>query len=364
VFDLNSVTEQVIRNCEISDARHAGFYSICGLALRLRDLYKWEMGLAPWVEKESSEILDWIGEKEEAWEQLAEMDFRDIVIDGKAHDPLDVSGVNALLEPHGIFYGAGYVHSMKPTFFLASVEETRRVDGHRVYILGRELARDLLTIPALSQHGSIIIRKESGAIFLWDQIMFLRKSGRQALEFALDRHGLTDSSPGTLRRHLAGLFSVEMERYIYHELGEIKDQDFDRSIWREILSAFPHTPIELLARSVKDLLADTNEKGPLMHIIRGQKESSLGFYVAFLDGLRRELFPEMPEAFSQFIKTGDWSVIEHAVSTSYRRSKDHARALCLIFTEGKRNNDLKGACKKIENRFLKPLGISPGTAGY
>ena len=40
------MTEQVLRNCHISYARHAGLYSICGLALRLRDLYKWEMGLA------------------------------------------------------------------------------------------------------------------------------------------------------------------------------------------------------------------------------------------------------------------------------------------------------------------------------
>ena len=59
MIDIDSLARQVLRNCHISDARHAGTYSICGLALRLRDLYKWEMALPPWIEKDSSELLDW-----------------------------------------------------------------------------------------------------------------------------------------------------------------------------------------------------------------------------------------------------------------------------------------------------------------
>ena len=54
----------VQRNCDISDAAHAGLYTVCGLALRLRDLYKWQKGMLPWEEKESGEILDWIEQKE------------------------------------------------------------------------------------------------------------------------------------------------------------------------------------------------------------------------------------------------------------------------------------------------------------
>ena len=58
--ELKSFTRQVLQNCDISDAYHAGLYSICGLALRLRDLYKWENQLPPWEERDSSEILDGI----------------------------------------------------------------------------------------------------------------------------------------------------------------------------------------------------------------------------------------------------------------------------------------------------------------
>ena len=62
---IENIIRQVLHNCAVSDSHYAGLYSICGLALRLRDLYKWENGLAPWVEKEAHEVLNWIGAKEE-----------------------------------------------------------------------------------------------------------------------------------------------------------------------------------------------------------------------------------------------------------------------------------------------------------
>jgi hypothetical protein len=49
---IETITNQVLLNCNIADSQHAGLYSICGLALRLRDLYKWENGLDPWIENE------------------------------------------------------------------------------------------------------------------------------------------------------------------------------------------------------------------------------------------------------------------------------------------------------------------------
>ena len=76
VFDSRSLIEQIRHNCSISDCRYAGTYSVCGLALRLRDLYKWENGLEPWVEEDSSVVLEWIGEKEEEWDKLAETGIR------------------------------------------------------------------------------------------------------------------------------------------------------------------------------------------------------------------------------------------------------------------------------------------------
>ncbi|MEJ2658563.1 MAG: hypothetical protein P8012_15455 [Desulfobacterales bacterium] len=49
MFKISDIADQVLFNCNITDSQHAGLYSICGLALRLRDLYKWENRLEPWT---------------------------------------------------------------------------------------------------------------------------------------------------------------------------------------------------------------------------------------------------------------------------------------------------------------------------
>jgi hypothetical protein len=357
MLDLDHLTRQVLDNCAISDSRHAGLYSVCGLALRLRDLYKWEKGLDPWIEMDSSVILDWIGEKEENWDQLEEKEFNEIRILDKTYDPFDAGGINEVLEPQGLLYGAGYVHSLKPSFLLAVLEEKRLIDGYPVYILGRELARDLLTMPAMSQNDRILIRKEAARLFLWDLIFFIKNSGRGALRFALESYGVKGQDSKALRRNLARISEAETETYIYHELGEIRDTVFDRHIWRDIIATFSHTPIELLARVVKDLLADTNEHGKLRHIVREQKEASLALYAAFLDGLRKELFPELKEAFQEFTETYNWQVIEQAISGGYARAKNYAEMMSRIYREGKQKNDMKWVEVEMEKRLLNPLGM-------
>jgi len=357
VFEAEPIINQVTQNCCISDSRHAGLFSVCGLALRLRDLYKWENGLDPWVEGDSSEVLEWIGDKEEKWDKLEEKDFHEITILGIKYDPFDAKEINRVLEPHGLFYGAGYVQSLKPTFFLAFLEDKKQIEGYTVYILGRELSRDLLTLPALSQDDRILIRKESARIILWNQMFFVKKSGRHALRFALENYGIEEQDPKTLQRNLERILEAEMETYIYHELGEIRDTVFDRDMWREIIATFTHTPIELLSRTVKDLLADTNAYGTLRYITRERKTASISFYVAFIDGLRKELFPELVEAFGEFSETRNWQIIERAVSIGYNRAKHYAETIGNIYQAGKQKNDMKWTENEMEKRLLGPLGI-------
>ena len=353
MFDIDEITHQILHNCEISDAHHAGMFSICGLALRLRDLYKWEKGLPPWEERDSAEVLEWIEARENKWDAHADTDFWDIAINGKKFDPFDTFGINSALEPHHLFYGAGYARSLKPTFFLAAVEETSIIDGTPVYILGRELARDLLTIPALSQDDCVLLRQESARLFIWDSIFYIKKSARTALAFALDRCGIKDHRPKALRRSLDEILAVLKTTYIYHEMGELKDTVFDRVLWREIIAAFPFSPAEYLARAVKDLLADTNEYGTLHYIVRERKAAELGFYVAFLDGLLKEFFKELPAAFEKFTKTNDWDTIKQALASGYQTATRHAGLIMDLYREGVDKNDLKWAEVQIQKRLLR-----------
>ena len=137
-----------------------------------------------------------------------------------------------------------------------------------------------------------------------------------------------------------------------HEIGELHDTIFDRSLWREIIAAFPYSPVEYLARAVKDLLADTNEYGTLQHIVRERKTASLAFYVAFLDGLDKEFFPQLPTSFQEFAQTRDWSMIDQAVSSGYQTATKHAGLIMDLYQEGVRKNELKWAEKQIQKRLL------------
>ena len=352
VLNIGHITRQILHNCEISDAYHAGMYSICGLALRLRDLYKWENGLPPWVEKDASEVLEWIEAKELKWEKYSENDYTQLSINGKKFDPFDTIGVNAVLESHDLFYGAGYGRSLKPTFFLATIEEKKEIDGVSVYTLGRELARDLLTIPALSQDECVLLRQDSARLFLWDKIFYINKSARPALSFALKSCGLKEQNPEAMKHSLDSILAAQKDTYIYHEIGEMRDTVFNRDIWREVIAAFPSSPVEFLARAVKDLLADTNEYGTLRNIIKERKTASLAFYTAFIDGLSKEFFPELQISFRQFTQTGKWDIIDQTVARGYNTAKKHAELITLLYQEGVRNNDMKWAEAEIQKRLL------------
>ena len=189
------------------------------------------------------------------------------------------------------------MHSLKPTFFLAILEEKKEINGHPVYILGHELARDLFTVPALSQDNGIFIPERIGQTVSLGPDLSCKKIGTRRPQLCVETFGLTLKDTKALHRNLEKILKSEIETYIYHELGEIEDTVFDRDIWREIIAAFPQTPIEHLVRAIKDFLADTKANGPLRFIIREQKNASLGLYVAFIDGLRKELFPNSSKPF-------------------------------------------------------------------
>ncbi len=350
--EIATLVRNILHNCGITDAKHAGLYSVCGLAMRLRDLYKWENRLPPWEERNSAEIIEWIGDKEQLWDDLTEEDFVPLPINGSSFGPFDTQAVNARLEPQGYFYGAGYAYQLKPTFFLARIESKETIEGCTVYSLGQELARDLLTIPALAQDGCILLRQDAGRMFLWDQMFYIKKSGRPALQFALECCGLSDQTSQTLRNNLDTLYAAQRDTYIYHEIGEIQDTVFDTEIWREVIAAFPHSPVELLTRSVKDLLADTGKFGTLPHIIRNRQAVSLGLYVAFFDGLVRELFPELRPAFSKFQKDGNWQIIKDVVSVGNHTARKSAQTIMDLFSEGRDKNNLQWARDEIERALL------------
>ena len=348
-----SIAKQVQANCNISDATHAGVFSICGLALRMRDLYKWEKRLPPWQEQAQEDILDWIGRREETWDDVRDRSYRPIELLGNDYDAFDTAGINQGLASAGLYYGAGYAYSLKPTFYLARIDKEQNVAGQRVIWLGEELARDLLTLPAMSRDGIIVLRTEAARMYLWDQIQYLKKSGKPYLAYALAQIGGTDQDQASLRRVLPDLFAAQAETYIRHEVGEARDDVFDRETWRQIIADYPHTPVELLVRAVKDMLADTAETGTLPYLIAKGRVVSLALYAAFLDGLGRELFPEFRAAFSRYMETGDMATVAQTVTAGHQNARRMVADIVALYREGRNGKGKAWAASEIQRRFLK-----------
>ncbi|RJQ83312.1 MAG: hypothetical protein C4519_07055 [Desulfobacteraceae bacterium] len=353
-MNLTLLTRQIQHNCDLSDARHGGIYSICGLAMRLRDLYKWDHRMEPWQEHEAVRVLDWIGRREELWESMADAQFQPLTLADNDFDAFDSRAINAVLSPQGFFYGAGYAHSLKPTFFLAEIEQCQTIQERTVWRLGQELARDLLTLPALSQDDQVVLRTQAARMFLWDQIAYMANSARPALAFALGACcGLPDTSAAGLRRHLDTILQVHQTTYLRHELGELEDRVFERATWRRMLADFPHTPVELLIRTLKDVLADTAACGPIAHFTRQRDKAGLGFYMAFSGGLTPLLFGELKTSFETFMQTEDWNEIDRAASTVRHKAATYTNEVLAIYAAGNRKQDLSSTQKAIEETLYE-----------
>ena len=116
----NAFQQAVRHNCDVSDARDNGIYSICTLVLKLRNLYKWENCMEPWQEPDSPVLLDWIAAKEDFWEDMHDKPFMPLPVRSRTVDPFQLPEINAHLSSDGFVYGAGYGRSMKAVFFYCS----------------------------------------------------------------------------------------------------------------------------------------------------------------------------------------------------------------------------------------------------
>lgn len=332
-MNLDTVISQVKRNCNISDAKFWGEYSICGLLLRLRELYRSERGLKLWESIPQKEISEWVSEREVIWKELQDKDLEDIVIGETAYGPFEVARINTTIEKKNLIYGAGYGLRMKPSFFLADLISKRTVDGFVVYIAGSEYARDLADYPAMIQDGVIFARVDTTKLLLWGRFEEMRlRDPKSPIAFAFSRYGIApDEEPSEdVDRKVSLVALSEVETYIYHEMGEAIEGEKLGDEWKNLLLDLPGRKAEFFCRGVKDLLSDTSERGMIKYIIENRKEGSLGFYIVFLGGYRKLLFPEIVKAFEKFVESGDWELIEDARKAGYKKAKGYAERLLSI----------------------------------
>ncbi len=355
-FDIEALSAQVKSNCDISDARYWGNYSICGLLLRLRELFRHEKDIGPWEEIPQDAISEWIAAKENLWHEIEENEFINLSIQKSEFPPFESAGVNRLLEKRGLLYGAGLGIGMKPAFFLAELLSKKCMDEYEVVIAGRELVRDLSVYPAMLQGNTIVARRDALAALLWDKFQELRpKKHKGALIYAFSQYAIDPQAEAdeSLYTRIVRIADEEIGSYINHEIGEAHEGAKLGEQWKELLSGALTRRAELFVRGVKDLLSDTSDKGMLRYIIEQRRKGSLGFYLSSLGGFRKMLYPEIQEMFLSFTEREDWRLIEKARKKGYEKASALASSVIDIYL---RQGD--GAGEVIEKDLLDKM-LSP-----
>lgn len=349
---MKEIARQVMENCEIANARNWGTYSVCGLLMRLTELYRWTKGIKPWNGIDHGALLDWVDEQEKLWEKLEGREFRDIEIKGKRYSPFSVEEINYELRGTGHLYGAGYVGALKPSFFHAELVKTFTEEGFKIFVLGRELARDLVSHPAMLQGKSIIGRTQPLTYFLWEKLLEAKAStSRTILRSAFEDYGYNFSrEPQEQVGKMDGLVTRELEVLLHHEMGEALDEVFPEEEWASILKTYPQSRIEHLARGIKDVLADTHGKGTLSYIIRNKKLGSLGFYVSLSFGYRKLLMPDLVKVYEEIKEQGTWDAAEEARRAGREKALRYAEALLEIYSQKKKGK--KWVEEEVSRRLI------------
>jgi hypothetical protein len=355
---LQSLIRQVRENCQIASAAQAGHYSVCGLVLRLRALYKWEHGLHPWREPDPDAVLAWVEGRERHWENLEGRPWQPLAWDGACFDPFQVTELNERLMPRGLAYGAGLARGLAPTFFLGELTQVRREGDVTILVIDRELARDLDGTPALCQGTLIYARKQALAFYLWDRFSDPIQQTNRFLKIALKDYGLPLrallQNPEDYQQLLEAIIEAELEAVIRHEMGEAQEPSL-REAFPFVLEHFPQTRVEHWIRGLKDALAEVNEWGRLAYIIQNRAASSLAMMLALRPALYSLLLPELEPAFWELQATGDWGVMDEGRRAALARLRAVAADLNELIAP--HTTPSPETLEAIQERYITPLGF-------
>jgi hypothetical protein len=298
---VEQLRSDVQRNCHIADARHAADLGMCTYLMRMREYYRWEKGLPLGERLENDAVGDWLSEREALWAELAERDYSPLRIGAHQFDPFDAEGINSALERHGLVYSAGLVHGAKAHFFLGHLERREDpADGFSLRVSDLELARGLSAPPAMQQGRTIFVRREALRRLLWEKLEIWRWSRADngfarafaAYDFDNDLHGALEQ-----------MTDAEVAAAVEHEIGEFEAGRLLGEDWNAMLLDVAGTPAELMARAVRDHIADCTRTLPML--TRSRQETSLHFFFGNLTGMRKEIFPGLQAGYRECLGGGD-----------------------------------------------------------
>jgi len=325
---INDLTKAVQRNCNISDARHGADYSLCVYLMKMREYFRWEMNLPLGAALGKDEVGSWLQDREQLWQELEEADLVVIEIDGDRFDPFDADGINARLEPYGLIYSGGLGNKAKPHFFLGDLEQRTRTGDYDVYVVAGERARDLTAPPAMTLNHNIFLRRESLRRMLWEKLESWRWS---RADNALGRAFACYDFESSLESALDDMTEREIAAVLLHEQGEYEAGILLGADWDPMLLDLLGTPVELMARAVRDHLADCLIT--LTALAADGDPRPLHFFLGNLTSMRKEIFPSLERAYGEWLATGDTEPLAAVADAGRTHWMGVARAMMDVHRE-------------------------------
>ena len=326
MVDLSALIDTVQKNCTITDARHARDMTMCTFLLEMREYYRWEMEIPYGARLPKDELGDWLNARESLWDTVEEEDFAPLPLTESGIDPFEADDINRALIPQGLVYSSGLGHFRKPHFVLAELKRAEVRDGVQVLVAGCEYARDLIAPPAAMRDGAIFLRMDAVRRLLWNKYEEWQWKEKDT---ALGRAFAHYDFERNIERGLNRMVEAESEAMILHEIGEARAESLLGDDWNAMLGQLSSRHAELLARAVRDHLADCLVTLPTL--LEREAIGSLHFYLANLSGLRRALFPALPQAYEAWLGNGDTAKLPSLVETAKVHWLDAARLLTATY---------------------------------
>ncbi len=320
---LAALVDAVQHNADVSDARHAGGYPLCVYLMKLRDFYRWWKGVGFNDPLDREALGKWIPAMEEHWERLDENAGEpvDLPLPCGPLDCFDCTAINAVLNPLGYAYAAGYGRAGAPVFFLARLKHSEAVDNPeepgkggaplRLIVSGEELARSLDAPPAMSAPGWIFVRRDALARYLAGMVEEWNwKREDNAMGRVVSYYGFDRDPEAALEK----LLETEQENVILHEIGERIAGALIGDGWQSMLRRTDDPLTELKIRAVRDILADCLASLPACVTL--ENWPSLDFYYANMTPLRRELFPGFCNAYRAARASGHYRSLAPVIASA------------------------------------------------
>lgn len=348
-LDIDLLVNTVQQNCHISDARHAGNYTMCIFLLKMREYYRWEQGLPYSSPLSQQDVGDWLLQREQSWESLEDNIYQPIPLSSQEVDPFDTNAINQELIPQGYIYSSGYGTYSKPHFFLGNLQQQETRDGITIFHVTSEYARDMDAPPAMLCDKQIFIRMESVRRFIWERIEEWRwkenvdtPMGRvlKAIDTGQDDEAILDQ-----------LMAPVTEIMVQHELGEAQAGTLLGPDWESMLGSIHDRKVELMLRAARDNLADCMNTLPFL--ISEPQAIAMHFYFSNFHGLRKSLFPQLLQQYQEWCQHGDNTSFASFTS----KAQQHWQRLCLqILDMYQKKND--EAVTEIDNLLTSHAGIT------